>query len=71
MHEFEIITGYLTGDTQIIGSLQSKTVPIGTDVEFVVTYVGIPPPAVAWLTDGQPIINSDRIFFETDENGRN
>ena len=25
---------------------------------------------MAWLVDGQPIVNSDRIFVETVENGK-
>ena len=54
----------------MIGSPQSQTVPVGSDVDFVATYLGIPTPVVAWLVDGQPIVNSDRIFVETVENGK-
>ncbi|XP_063687572.1 uncharacterized protein LOC134820861 isoform X3 [Bolinopsis microptera] len=55
-------------NTQLIGPPQSLTVPVGSDVTFVATYLGIPTPVVAWLVDGQPIVNSDRIFVETVEN---
>ena len=58
------------GDTQLIGPPQSQTVAAGSNVTFTATYLGIPEPAVAWLTDGQPIVNSDRIFVETVENGK-
>ena len=54
----------------MIGPPQSQTVPVGSDVDFVATYLGIPTPVVAWLVDGQPIVNSDRIFVETVENGK-
>ena len=60
---------FFSGDTQLIGSPQTQTVPVGSDVKFTATYLGIPTPAVAWLTDGQPIVNSDRMFVETVENG--
>ena len=61
----------LPGDTQLVGPPQSQTVAAGSNVTFTATYLGIPEPAVAWLTDGLPIVNSDRIFVETVENGEN